>query len=456
MKKISFLGVLLIILIISFVSAHEEKVNPGVTPDSFLWGLDKALDNLNLLLTFNPADKARKGIEIARERLEEVKAMAEENKLEAAAKGKDEQVKILSKVKKSISDIKDGNATKQIEEEIEIEKELEEHEDEIEEVSNNLKIRIEIKGGLNEQQKALLDSILSSLENKAGEIKVEIKNKKDKTKIRIKQESGKAEKEIEEEIEDIEEEIGLAEIKREKVEEEIEDTKEELSELEKELEEHKGEGHVANETPILTLIANANGKLSKAYNALSNDDLGEAFGQVNAAQQLIKNAERILEKSVEKFEEKEEEHEMEEEREIKVEIKDGEAKIRVEINDVKLKFVLESTNKDDIVKEIAEKTGLSIEEVSKLIKLKKEESEEIEEKDKVCKIGGCSGQLCGESDFINNIVTTCEYLPEYSCYDEYGKCGIRANGKCGWTQTEELVSCIKEKRESKGKGNKED
>ncbi len=178
---------------------------------------------MNLLLTFNSAERVRKGIEIARERLEEVNVMVEENKLNAAEKAKDAQLNVLSMVKNSISDIKDANSTKQIEEEIEIEKELEEHEEEVEEVSNKLKVKIEIKGALDEQQKALISSILSSIQNKTGEVKIEIKNKKDKTKIKI--ETGKSEKEVEDEK-------GLFDIKKEEAMEEIKDAKENLQELE--------------------------------------------------------------------------------------------------------------------------------------------------------------------------------------------------------------------------------
>lgn len=299
MKKILVMIVAVSILLILIAYAHEEKIiEPGVTPDSFFWGLDKALDNLNLFLTFDPAKKARKGIEIARERLEEVKIMAEQNKLEAAVKVKDEQLKVLSKIKQSISKIKDANATKQIEEEIEIERELGEHEDEIEEVRSNLKIN------------EMLDSLLGALENKTGEVKIEIKNKKGMTKITIKQKTGKSEKEIEEEIEDIEEELGLADTNKEEAAEEIEDAKEELMELDEELLEHELEGHVANETPITALMDSAKEKISNAEDAVKAGDFGEALGQANSAQQLIKNAEKILEKTVEAFEEDEEEHEI--------------------------------------------------------------------------------------------------------------------------------------------------
>src|SRR3989338_7741561 len=460
MKNIRLIGLVLIILVLPIANAHEEPVQAGVTPDSFLWGLDKALDNLNLLLTFDKGEKARKGIEIARERLQEVKAMVGENKLEAAEKAKEAEVKILSKVKEIISNIEEENSTKQIEQEIEIEREIEEHEDEVEEAISSLKIKIEVKGTLSEQQKASLDSLLSTIKNKAGEVKIEIKNKKDKTKIKIKAETGKSEKEIEDEIKNIEEEKGLAGIKKEKALEEIGDAKEDLSELEKELEEHKAEGHVADEKSITELMDNAIKRLSNAEEAFAKNDFGNAFGQANAAKQLIKNAEGVLEKTVEQFEAEEEEHEMEEKAEIEVEIEEGGAEVKIEVDDAKLKFTLETTDKDVIIQEIAERTGLSVDEVTKLAEFKEEEKEtkeeteeeieveeEKEESNLICKIGGCSGQLCGESSFVDNAVTTCEWKEEYDCYQKHGKCEIQANGKCGWAQTKDLLECIEKNKD---------
>src|SRR3989338_8422675 len=77
----------------------QQPEEPGVTPDSFFWGLDNAIDQLTLLLTFDKAEKARKGLEIARERLLEVKQMIEENKAEAAQKAEEAHGKQLLKVK---------------------------------------------------------------------------------------------------------------------------------------------------------------------------------------------------------------------------------------------------------------------------------------------------------------------------------------------------------------------
>lgn len=58
--------------------------------------------------------------------------------------------------------------------------------------------------------------------------------------------------------------------------------------------------------------------------------------------------------------------------------------------------------------------------------------------DSDCMRTGCSGTICASED----IATTCEYLPEYACYDEpKTSCGCN-NGFCGFDQTPELASCL--------------
>jgi hypothetical protein len=59
-----------------------------------------------------------------------------------------------------------------------------------------------------------------------------------------------------------------------------------------------------------------------------------------------------------------------------------------------------------------------------------------------CKVGGCSGTICGEPD--DDFAGTCEYFDHYACYGEVGICERGADGACGWRQTEELTTCIEE------------
>lgn len=55
-----------------------------------------------------------------------------------------------------------------------------------------------------------------------------------------------------------------------------------------------------------------------------------------------------------------------------------------------------------------------------------------------CFVGGCSGQACSSDP---GVVTTCEWRPEYACYDT-ATCERGADGNCGWRATEALTSCL--------------
>lgn len=57
---------------------------------------------------------------------------------------------------------------------------------------------------------------------------------------------------------------------------------------------------------------------------------------------------------------------------------------------------------------------------------------------KECYVGGCSSQLCGEEP---GMMSTCEYREEYACYQS-AICERQTDGKCGWTETEELMACL--------------
>lgn len=58
-----------------------------------------------------------------------------------------------------------------------------------------------------------------------------------------------------------------------------------------------------------------------------------------------------------------------------------------------------------------------------------------------CVPAGCSSQLCVDAAEAADIMTTCEWLPEYACYQE-AACERQTDGTCGWTQTPELEECL--------------
>ena len=61
-----------------------------------------------------------------------------------------------------------------------------------------------------------------------------------------------------------------------------------------------------------------------------------------------------------------------------------------------------------------------------------------------CRIDGCSQEIClGKDD--QPIVSECLWKEEYGCY-KTAKCEVQGGGKCGWSQTDELKSCLSKYR----------
>lgn len=59
---------------------------------------------------------------------------------------------------------------------------------------------------------------------------------------------------------------------------------------------------------------------------------------------------------------------------------------------------------------------------------------------KPCIKTGCSSQVCAD----HNVITTCEFRPEYACYQK-ATCERQSDGNCGFTKTPELTECLSRK-----------
>ncbi|TAL46872.1 hypothetical protein EPN87_04170 [archaeon] len=257
---------------------------PSTTPDNFLYGLNVAIDKISLLLTFDNTARAQKGLEIAHERLLEVRQMVAENKLDAAKAAAREYNDTLSTVESAMSGIHNSNKTEELRKKIEIETDFENYDN----ATSSVISQIETSGNVTAGQQAIIDSIISSLGNRTGHVKIEIQNEKEKTKIEIQQE-GKDANETENELEN---QTGLTTIQKERASETIADVKEKLAELATKL------GNTTA-TSVSQLFNESESKLANAEIAFNQTDYGTAFGQANAADQLAKNAEKQLENSLE-------------------------------------------------------------------------------------------------------------------------------------------------------------
>ena len=92
-------------------SAHEvEIVDAGVTPDSALHGLDKALERISLALAFGKVKKAEIKLRIAEERLAEVDAMIRENKFDEATEAQEDHDEAVADAEELIDEVEsDGD-----------------------------------------------------------------------------------------------------------------------------------------------------------------------------------------------------------------------------------------------------------------------------------------------------------------------------------------------------------
>jgi len=359
----------------------QEQVSAGITPDNFLYGLDVAIDNLRLALTSGDLEKARLSLEIAEERLLEVKAMIEQNKLPEAQVAQAEHDNNLAVTETAVEQITRENASEEIKAEIEVEKELKQHKKKVETVSGELKIKLKVRGEITPDQQALVDSILAAMEGKAGEVEITIDNKKQETKIKIKQETGKSDKEIEDEVEALEIEAGVAglkveaeivgeqskvEIKREfsttsvdqdAIIDEIiakfaldRETADIALETEIETEQEKLEEKFEVEVEVEEGVAEVKVELKFILDSIDREEILNAV--VERSQLTREQIQNVIEFEVE-----------EEELEIEVEIEDGTAEIKVELGGEELEFLLETSDRDAIVSEIIARTGLAREQV---------------------------------------------------------------------------------------------
>ncbi len=344
------------------IVADGKEIRAGVTPDSVFYFIDKFLDNRALKAAGDGAEKSRIGLKIARERLLETREMLETNKVEAAQKAQHEHSRMLSIVEISANGIEKDDALEQMEAEMEIEKELEEHGGETEFVKNELKLKFEGEGKLTPTQRALIDSLLSSMKNQTGNVKVKVEGKRDELRIRLKAETGKSDSEIDREITDIETRTGLRELKIEKAKDKLEDASEEIAEIRLRLAQANATN--ASLTAVTKLIEEAEQKLADAQKAFDEGKLGEAFGLANSAENLARNAKRMLQGFAE------DNSRVEEKLEIRADVMDAASEIKV-----KLEFASTTTERQKIAEEILEKLNLNSEDLSAILEIESDDED---------------------------------------------------------------------------------
>lgn len=73
---------LLLVAAVPAIAQEQELTSPGITPDSWLYGLSRGIERLQLILTWDRTEKAKLHLGFAEKRLAELKAMIERGKPE--------------------------------------------------------------------------------------------------------------------------------------------------------------------------------------------------------------------------------------------------------------------------------------------------------------------------------------------------------------------------------------
>ncbi len=285
-KILTILMIFLLIIGLSPIYAQEtetESNEGGVTPDSALYGLDRAAEKLSLLLTINKADKAKKGLEHARERVLEAKQSIKKGKVENLEKLKEEHKKTLEKVKKNLDTISEQSPEKALDRELEVEAEIENQVNEIEEAETEIDLKL--AGKLNAEQLAKLKDFLQSLNTDVSEARVKVKENKEKVKIRIKQELKKTDEEVEQKTNELKEKHKVEEIKEKHAQKAVERLEEKLAKLTDITNKHRERGKD---------VSAMDARLSEVKEILEKLKINLVNNELDSVRELIKRADQLL------------------------------------------------------------------------------------------------------------------------------------------------------------------
>ncbi len=264
MKTIAILMTVLLALgmMVSLVAAEDlvdstddvELADAGVTPDSSLYGLEKAMERLNLAFTFGKANKAKKTLGYAEERLSEMRKMAEEGNVEAAETAQEEHDELINETAKLVDEIESDSsedvAEDALEDVAEIQTQMQTHSQKVASVKNTILARM-ADGNMSEEQLAHLTEVFNKIINKSQEMELKMEQKRENVRTKLKVLSNKTE----DELDDVEEQAReRGKVKLNETEDEEEDEEELENETEDEDEEElenedESEDELENETP---------------------------------------------------------------------------------------------------------------------------------------------------------------------------------------------------------------
>lgn len=195
-KMVIIVAVLALALSFSAIPVYAETND--ASPDSLNWKAKIFVQKLQLTLTFDDAEKAKKAIFFARDRLEEIAPLADAGKFDAISIIVKQHNKFLETAKKNLESMSLENHKTEFDEEISLSTEIAENKQLASSIYGKAKLRLTSQD--KEQQEKVLDNLFNDIEKNVSELEIRIENKKDKTRIRyLYREKNKSAEEIENE-----------------------------------------------------------------------------------------------------------------------------------------------------------------------------------------------------------------------------------------------------------------
>src|SRR3989344_4200284 len=251
------------------VALDAELPESAVNPDSALYNLDLAVENLQLSLAGNEEAKEKLRLKFTKERLSEIRKMVAKERFDAAERARDEHKKHFEIIRERINAKKSDNPETEFESDIALEAEIQDQENIVLDLDSE--IRAKYKDRLTYEQKAKLDKLLTALSEDSGKTREEAAEKILLTRAKIKERTSKTDEEIDE------------------LRNKIEDRKEIVKEKTQTLKDKGLESEKANRA-----ILNAEKHLAEAKAALETKKYGEAYGQATAAGRIAIEANKLL------------------------------------------------------------------------------------------------------------------------------------------------------------------
>ena len=188
-------------VVIATVSDNLEE-EAGINPDSVFYGLDRAMERIQLALTFDKAKKSETALRNAEERLAEVKAMIQEGKQYKSEVAGNYHKESMDRVKKAMEGIESNGdqvkAKAAYEATERIQLKLEAHKAKAIAVKAGILERQSNK--MSEEQIAHMEQVFSRIQKRTEVAKTSALQREDSIRTRYKVLSGKTDEEVSESL----------------------------------------------------------------------------------------------------------------------------------------------------------------------------------------------------------------------------------------------------------------